>query len=124
MRKNACEEERIYNYRHSRARQCIEKAFGIITAHWRIFHKPISATMENVENYALACLALHNYLRLTDNAYYIPSGFVDSEGKDGNFLPGEWRLPKENGLSNNALVDLPRVRGSQSRHDPLETRNE
>ena len=80
--------------------------------------------MENVENYTLACLALHNYLRLTDNAHYTPSGFVDSEDKDGNFLPGEWRLQKENGLNNNALVDLPRVRGSRSRHDALETRNE
>ena len=81
MRKNACEEERIDNYRHSRARQCIEKAFGIITAHWRIFHKPISATKENAENYTLACLALHNYLRLTDNAHYTPSCFIDSETK-------------------------------------------
>ena len=80
--------------------------------------------MENVDNYTLAYLALHNYLRLTDNAYYTPSGFVDSVDKDGNFLSGEWRLQKENGLNNNALVDLPRVRGSQSRHDPLETRNE
>ena len=80
--------------------------------------------MENVENYALAYLALHNYLRLTDNAHYTPSGFVDSVDKDGHFLSGEWRLQKENGLNNNALVDLPRVRGSRSLHDALETRNE
>ena len=31
---------------------------------------------------------------------------------------------KKNGLNNNALVDLPRVRGPRSRHDALETRNE
>ena len=64
-----------------------------------------------------------NYLRLTDNAHYTPSGFVESEDKDGNFLPGELRLQKENGLNNNALVDLPHVRGSLSTHDALETRN-
>ena len=122
--KNVSEEEQIYNYQHSRARRCIENAFGILTARWRIFHKPIRATVENVENYTLACLALHNYLRLTDNAHYTPSGFVNSEDKDRNFLLGEWRLQKENGLNNNALVDLPRVRGSRSRHDALETRNE
>ena len=63
-------------------------------------------------------------MRLTDNAHYTPSGLVDSEEKDGNFLPGEWILQKENCLNNNALVDLPRVRGSQSRHGALETRNE
>ena len=39
-------------------------------------------------------------------------------------IPGEWRLQKENDLNNNAVVDLPRVRGSRSRHDALETRNE
>ena len=76
-------------YRHSRAWQCIENAFVILTARWRIFHKAIRATVENVENYTLACLALHNYSRLMDNAHYTPSGFVNSEDKDGNFLLGE-----------------------------------
>ena len=84
---------------------------------------PIRAAVENVENYTLACLFLHNYLRLTDNAHDTPSGFVNSEDKDGNFLPGEWRLEEKNGL-NNVLVDLLRVRGSRSRHDALEIRNE
>ena len=53
--------------------------------------------MENVEKYTMACLALHNYLRLTDNVHYSPAGFVDSEDKDGNILPGEWRLLKGDG---------------------------
>ena len=121
--KNASGEERIYNYQHSRARGCIENAFGILTARCRIFHMPIRAAVENVENYTLACLFLHNYLRLTDNAHDTPSGFVNSEDKDGNFLPGEWRLEEKNGL-NNVLVDLLRVRGFRSRHDALEIRNE
>ena len=80
--------------------------------------------MENVENYTLACLALHNYSRLMDNAHYTPSGFVNSEDKDGNFLLGEWRLQKENGLNKTVLVDLPHLWGSRSHHDPLKTRNE
>ena len=121
--KNASEQERIYNYRHSRARRCIENAFGILSARWRIFEKPIRASVENVEKYTLACLALHNYLRLTDNAHYSPAGFVDSEDKDGNILPGEWRLLKGNDGNNSGLVDLPNVRGSRSRADALETRD-
>ena len=59
--KNTTEEERTYNYRHSKSRRCIENAFGILSAHWRIFQKPIRATVENVEKYTLACLVLHNY---------------------------------------------------------------
>ena len=39
-------------------------------------------------------------------------------------IPEESRLQKENDLNNNAVVDLPRVRGSRSCHDALETRNE
>ena len=39
----------------------------------------------------LAALALHNYFRLTSNAMYTPSGFVDSESEDGSIHLGEWR---------------------------------
>ena len=28
---------------------------------------------------------------LTDNAKYIPAGFVDNEDSSGNFTPGDWR---------------------------------
>ena len=86
----ANEEEKIYNYRHSRARRCMENAFGILPQRWRIFLKLIKASVKNVENYTLACLALHNYLRLTENAKYIPTGFADSEDSDGNIVPGDW----------------------------------
>ena len=62
------EQERIYNYRHSRARRTIENYFGILRARWLIFSRPIKATIENTERYILACLCLHNYLRQTKNA--------------------------------------------------------
>ena len=77
--------------------------------------------MENAEKYMLACIAFHNYLRLTDNACYTPSGFVDSEEKDGNFKPGEWRS-----LSSNydvGLVPVPNVRGSRSHENAVKTRD-
>ena len=85
----ACEENKIYNYRHSMVRRVIENAFGILSTRWRIFHKPIRATIKNVENYTLSCLALHNYLRQLNNALYKPVGFVDSKSKDGTIKEGE-----------------------------------
>ena len=122
--KNGSEEERICNYWHSRARQCIKNAFGILSASCRVFQKPVRATMENVERYSLACLVLHNYLQPTDNAHYTPSIFVDSEDKNGNLVPGEWMLLKGNYSNNNGLVSLPHVGGSRSRQDALEARCE
>ena len=94
------EEQKIYNYRHSRARRAIENAFGILAAKWRIFQTPIRAAVDNVEKYTAACLALHNYLRLTDNAHYCPAGFVDSVDQYGNIKEGEWRAMQENQEAN------------------------
>ena len=84
-------EQRIFNYRLCRARRTLEDVFGILCARWRIFYTPIHAKVENVENFVLACLALHNYLRLTDNVSYCPSGFTDSYDDTGNLQEGKWR---------------------------------
>ena len=67
---DADEEERVYNYRHSRGRRVIENAFGIVTSRWRIFQK-LRATVSNLEKYTMACLALHNYLRQTQILFTI-----------------------------------------------------
>ena len=111
--KNATKEERVYNYRHSRARGCIENAFRILSARWRIFQKKIRATVKHFESYTLACLALHNYLCQTKNAGYSPSGFADS--------PFEWRSLNNR---NNAFEDLSRTYGSRVAREALEIRSE
>ena len=83
--------EQILNYRLSRARRVIENTFGILVARWRLYRTPIIASVENAESYVLATLALHNYLRLTDNATYTPKGFVDSKDSTANATVGKWR---------------------------------
>ena len=64
-----------------------------------------------------------SFLHYIKNAKYTPSGFVDSEYKDGNLLPGKWRLLIGNDSNNSRLVSLPHVRGSRSWQDALEARN-
>ena len=59
--RNLPKNERVYNYRNSRARRTIENAFGILSARWRILLTPIRASVQNVEKFTCACLALYNY---------------------------------------------------------------
>ena len=118
------EEQRIFAYRLSRARRTTENAFGILTARWRIFHKPIRSSVENAERYTLACLALHNYLRLTDNAMYCPEEFVDSYNNSGKIKEGEWRsLVNNENSSITGITPLRSVRGSRYREDSIALRN-
>ena len=44
-----------------------------------------------MENIIKATVCLHNYLRLTDIAHYIPTGFVDSESNSGIVIQGDWK---------------------------------
>ena len=44
-----------------------------------------------MENVIKATVCLHYYLRLTDGAHYIPTGFFDSESNSGIVIQGDWR---------------------------------
>nr|CAH7742340.1 unnamed protein product [Callosobruchus chinensis] len=57
------QENRIYNYRHCRARRVSENAFGIMTKKFRIFLKKFNISPDHLDLITLACTALHNYLR-------------------------------------------------------------
>ncbi len=82
-------QKRIFNYRLSRARRVSENTFGISTARWRIFERPINAYPERRVNITKAVVALHNFLMLNETSlprherrYCLP-GFIDSEDKGG-----------------------------------------
>lgn len=84
-------QQRVFNYRLSRARRTIENSFGILSARWRIFRRPIRADVTTVERIIKATACLHNYLLYTDNASYKPDGFADSYSQDGTIIHGLWR---------------------------------
>ncbi|XP_071578889.1 uncharacterized protein [Temnothorax nylanderi] len=60
--KNLTEKQRIYNYRHSRARRTVESAFGIYANRWRVFHTAISMLPETADLITIASVCLHNYV--------------------------------------------------------------
>ena len=76
-----------------------------------IFSVPIHANVETVELITKAAICLHNYLQLTDNAFYMPSGFVDSENADSSLSPGDWRTIVQNDES--GMVSLGHVGGNR-----------
>ena len=86
------QDQKVYNYRHSRARRVIENAFGILAARWRILGRAMECSVDTAEDVTKACVALHNFLSnrdptLPEENRYIPPGMTDS--RDG--APGEWR---------------------------------
>ncbi|XP_043484646.1 uncharacterized protein LOC122512700 isoform X2 [Leptopilina heterotoma] len=79
-------EQRIFNYRLSRARRTIENTFGIMASQWRIFRQPINAREDNIKKIVLAATCLHNYLRqeelqyAEDERHYCPRNLVEQMG--------------------------------------------
>lgn len=67
-RVNLTREKKIYNYRLSRARRCIECAFGIMSQKFRILLKPIETNVANAEKIIKACCILHNIIIEMDSS--------------------------------------------------------
>lgn len=94
--KDLSHEEKVYNYRLSRARRVVENTFGIMCSRWRLLFRAICANEKNINHYVKAICVLHNFLmkkNLTQTAKlsYCPAGYVDVEESDGSVTPGEWR---------------------------------
>ena len=74
--RNLTPEQRIFNYRLSRARRVVENAFGILYSSFRLFLTAINLAEYKLNHVVLCCCVLHNYLR-RNAANYIGSGHTD-----------------------------------------------
>jgi hypothetical protein len=85
-------EQRLFNYRLSRARRVVENAFGIMCNRFRVFLTTIALAPEKVQSLVLAACALHNFLLSNSDIRYVSSGLsgnVDCETHV--LLNGQWR---------------------------------
>lgn len=61
--RNLTREERMFNYRLSRARNIVENTFGILVSRFRLLLTTINLLPEKVQRIVLACCYLHSFLR-------------------------------------------------------------
>lgn len=89
--KKRTREQRIFDYRLSRARRVIENAFGILVSRWRILHQALGCSPENAEKIVKATTILHNFLIKTAADRYAPPRSLDYIDQSGMFQDGAWR---------------------------------
>ncbi|XP_073148970.1 uncharacterized protein [Henckelia pumila] len=53
----------LFNWRHSRARNIIERAFGLLKKRWSILRSPSFYPLDVQNDIVLACILLHNFIR-------------------------------------------------------------
>ncbi|CAN7981359.1 unnamed protein product, partial [Ixodes pacificus] len=93
-RKAEVHEQRIFNYRLSRARRVVENVFGILA---QILRRPFNANEKNINRIIAACVVLHNFMlkqSAVSAASYCPVGLADSEDWEGRVKDGSWRSDK------------------------------
>ncbi|VEN51638.1 unnamed protein product, partial [Callosobruchus maculatus] len=93
--RNLTKEEKIFNYRLSRARRVVENAFGIMASRFRVFRTEINLSLENIDHVVLACCVLHNYLISNASDTYLQPSIDREDTATNRIHPGEWREESE-----------------------------
>ncbi|XP_041484662.1 putative nuclease HARBI1 [Lytechinus variegatus] len=82
-------EERIYNYRLSRARRVVENTFGIMANRFQVLLTTMQHHADTVRLILKTCILLHNLMRTRYPV--LQNRLVDRQLKNGQIVPGEWR---------------------------------
>lgn len=73
------EDQRVFNYRLSRARRIVENVFGILSQCWRVYQRRLQVSPDTADSIIKATCILTNYLRGADGAQ---SADIEDEGSD------------------------------------------
>lgn len=111
--------QRIFNEQLSRSRVIVENVFGIMTAVFRVFRKPIALNVKNTSLITITCVRLHNFLRRSKTSChsYTPQGSLDTIDDGTIIAPGTWR----NDYEVLGLIHLPTLSGRPP-NDAIATR--
>ncbi len=110
--RNLEKENRIFNYRLSRARRVVENAFGILAHRWRVFLTTIKLSPGKVTDVIFAACCLHNLMVEKNKANY--TSVADTENTDHTLVGGAWRSEQVlNSIQPTTLRNAPRDAKSQ-----------
>jgi len=87
--RNLSLEERIFNYRLSRARRIVENAFGILANRFQCLLTTLQVGPVAAKTLVMACVTLHNLMRIRYPG--LQNRALDREGEDHNVIRGAWR---------------------------------
>ena len=82
-------EERIFNYRLSRARRVVENAFGILVNRFQVMRTTMEHHPDTVRLIVKTCMVLHNLMRSRYPS--LQNQLLDRQMPDGDMEPGAWR---------------------------------
>lgn len=83
--------EKIFNYRLSRARRCVENGFGILASKFICLGRTVFCHPARAQKIVSACCVLHNYFLKSSRSSYCPTSFADRYDENGYLIEGEWR---------------------------------
>ena len=83
------DEERIINYRLSRARHVVENTFGILANRFQVLLTTMNHAPSTIRLIVTACMCLHNLMRMRYPC--LQNHQLDREDPNHNRIPGRWR---------------------------------
>ena len=75
-------EQRLFNYRQSRARMVVENAFGRLKGQWRCLLKRLDVQVNNAATVVGACVVLHNICETFGDHCLEDWEHIDSNAED------------------------------------------
>ncbi|XP_064487707.1 uncharacterized protein LOC135399901 [Ornithodoros turicata] len=96
--RNLTEKKKVFNYRLSRARRCVENAFGILASRWRSFLGTVEGDPDLLTSMIKAAVCLHNFLM--SDSVYCPSDYGDTVCGEA-LQEGSWRQVIRETVSHN-----------------------
>ncbi|XP_071512151.1 putative nuclease HARBI1 [Diadema antillarum] len=89
--RNMTHQQRVYNYRLSRARRVVENAFGLLAARFRCLLVTLPLTPERVIKITHACCVLHNFLLFRNPTADVATLDQEDQQHNHEVIPGSWR---------------------------------